>query len=121
MDVKRREIIPGITKKLAGVTASDGSTSNLGYANAGDIVNWTITMTNNGGEPITDYTVTDAMETPYGYIGTVTYTIEPRSNTERRVLFTISECQKKNGRMCLTLNKVTGINSEYWEWKKMVW
>ena len=118
VDVKRREIIPGITKKLAGVTASDGSTSNLGYANAGDIVNWTITMTNNGGEPITDYTVTDAMETPYGYIGTVTYTIEPRSNTERRVLFTISECQKKNGRMCLTLNKVTGINSEYWEWKK---
>ena len=117
VDVKRREIIPGITKKLGGVTAADGSTSNLGYANAGDIVNWTMTMTNSGGEPITDYTVTDAMESPYGYIGTVTYQIE-RSNVARKVLFEITDCQKENGRMCLTLKKAPVVNASKWKWEK---
>ena len=99
------------------MTAADGSTSNLGYANAGDIVNWTMTMTNSGGEPITDYTVTDAMESPYGYIGTVTYQIE-RSNVARKVLFEITDCQKENGRMCLTLKKAPVVNASKWKWEK---
>ena len=122
VDVKRREIIPGIAKRLAGIEAADGSTSNLGYANAGDTVNWAITMTNSGKEPITDYTITDAMESPYGYTGTVSYKIESpsgyMSDYLNHILFEITDCQDKNGRMCLTLKKASGAGSNNWVWKK---
>ena len=58
-------------------------------------MNWAITMTNSGKEPITDYTITDAMESPYGYTGTVSYKIESpscsMSDYLKNILFDITD------------------------------
>ena len=72
MTVKRGEIIPGITKKVASV---NGNAENTAYAHTADTIDWAITATNSGRQGITDYTLTDAMESPYSYTGAVEYAI----------------------------------------------
>ena len=121
VDVKRGEIIPGITKRVVNVASENGAISNNGYANAADTINWAVTVTNSGRQALLDYTLTDAMEVPYGYTGMVKYEInytQPTSNKISNNLFEITGCGIKEGGTYLTLKRLKNTDGgSGWTWK----
>ena len=116
VNVKRGEIIPGITKKVAGIMSDNGSPlPNNGYADAGDTIQWAITATNSGRASIIDYTITDAMEKPYSYTGMVSYEIDSGDRKISSDLFRIKESTREDGKLCLTLESLKNNNNS-WMW-----
>lgn len=76
VEVRRNEILPGITKRVHSTEGASGTvTSNPYHAAAEDTINWEVTVTNSGRNLMEDYTLTDIMEYPYAASGTVKYTI----------------------------------------------
>ncbi len=113
--VKRGEIIPGITKKVASV---NGNAENTAYAHTADTIDWAITATNSGRQGITDYTLTDAMESPYSYTGAVEYAIDVADGKKiSSRLFRIAENGEKDGETYLVLERpARGGTIEYVNW-----
>lgn len=76
VEVRRNEILPGITKRVHSTEGASGAvTSNPYHAAAEDTINWEVTVTNSGRNLMENYTLTDIMEYPYAAAGTVKYTI----------------------------------------------
>ena len=122
VDVKRGEIIPGITKKVAGLIPNSGIFKEYeGAADASDTIRWEVTATNGGREPIIDYTLTDAVESPYSYKGMVSLEIEAAGKGITNDLFNIKESTRKGEEeeLCLTLEKLPSTSyGKTWTWKK---
>ena len=81
--VERGGIKPGITKALASKTDFKGNvTRNPISAAPKDTLTWTVTAENDGTLAITDYVLTDVMQAPYGFTGTVNYQIFASGRTD---------------------------------------
>ncbi len=73
--VQRGNIKPGITKKLLSATDINGNvTKDPVSVNGGDTLRWAIVADNDGTIGITDYVLTDSMQAPYQFTGTVHFT-----------------------------------------------
>ena len=106
--VRRGNIIPGITKKVASITSGGQVMPPGGSANAADTISWEVTATNSGKEALLDYTLTDVMEMPYGFIGPVKYTVEKQLRGDfikvmSVELFSVNSCTKSDGKITLNL------------------
>ncbi len=116
--VRRGGIAPGITKKAASITSGGQTKPAAGSAHVGDTINWEVTVANSGREPIIDYTLSDAMEMPYGFTGPVAYKMESWSWYRNRYetiytdeLFKVNDCTEKAGRITLNLSVIaTSVN-----------
>lgn len=72
----RGTIKPGITKALTSKTDTNGvTTQNPVSAAPADTLNWTVKTENDGTNSISDYTLTDCMQSPYMFTGKVSYTV----------------------------------------------
>ncbi len=72
----RGSIKPGITKALSSKTDSNGTTTlNPVSAAPADTLNWSVTTENDGTNSISDYVLTDRMQSPYMFTGNVNYTV----------------------------------------------
>lgn len=70
----RSEIKPGISKRLAAAVSANGTvTENPIAARPEDTLRWEVTVYNDGGTPLEDFIVTDVMQVPYKFTGTVRY------------------------------------------------
>ena len=80
--MRRGQIQPGITKKLASRTdANDTVTQNPSFARPKDLLTWQATVENSGLYPIMDYVLSDQVQGPYGFEGKVNCQIyQPGSN-----------------------------------------
>ena len=96
----RGEIKPGITKELtAAISANADGTQTVkehpAAAYPTDTLRWTVTAANDGASSILDYALTDTMQSPYVFDGTVDYALrDSLGNTALQAkdgsLFTIS-------------------------------
>ena len=80
----RGDIKPGITKALTSKTDQNGvTTQNPVSAAPTDTLNWTVKTENDGTNAISDYALTDRMQSPYMFTGNVSYTVynTPDSNS----------------------------------------
>lgn len=68
----RSEIKPGISKRLAAAVSTNGAvTENPVAARPEDTLRWEVTVYNNGSTSLEDFTVTDVMQFPYKFDGTI--------------------------------------------------
>lgn len=68
----RSEIKPGISKRLAAAVSTNGAvTENPIAARPEDTLRWEVTVYNNGSTSLEDFTVTDVMQLPYKFDGTI--------------------------------------------------
>lgn len=119
--IKRGEIIPGITKSVESITAAGITKPYEGYARASDIVNWKVEVSNGGRETLIDYTLTDAMESPYGYTGIVKYEInytKPKIMKIYGDLFEITNCEITEDGTHMSLKKFDSktVGGLRWSW-----
>ena len=80
----RGAIKPGITKALTSKTDQNGVTTQDPVSAAPtDTLNWTVKTENDGTNAISDYALTDRMQSPYMFTGKVSYTVynAPDSNS----------------------------------------
>ena len=80
----RGAIKPGITKALTSKTGQNGVTTQDPVSAAPtDTLNWTVKTENDGTNAISDYALTDRMQSPYMFTGNVSYTVynTPDSNS----------------------------------------
>ena len=79
--VRRGEISPGITKKLAAkLSQNNVITENPLAAHPVDTLRWDVVAQNNGALPMIDFTLSDTMPSPYYFTGTVNYQLECKDN-----------------------------------------
>lgn len=81
--MRRGQVQPGITKKLASRTDDPGGTvtPNPSFARPTDLLTWEATVENSGLYPIMDYVLSDQVQGPYGFEGKVNCQIyQPGSN-----------------------------------------
>ena len=79
--VRRGEISPGITKKLAAkLSQNNVITENPLAAHPVDTLRWDVVAQNNGALPMIDFTLSDTMPSPYYFTGTVNYQLECEDN-----------------------------------------
>lgn len=67
------EVVPGITKVVASRTQVGSSSPNTDttFATGTDTINWEVTARNDGSAPISKYTISDIVGSPYLYTGDV--------------------------------------------------
>ena len=84
--VHRGEISPGIEKHVTEAEKITGEVVPVdgGVVSATDKVKWQMTFMNNGTDNISNYTVTDVMQTPCYFVDDVTYTLYD-SKTENKL------------------------------------
>ena len=112
----RGNMKPGITKALESTTTPNGTvTQNPTSATPTDTLNWAITTENDGTNPLTDYVLTDRMQSPYQFTGKVSYEIykAPGKNNllarpDQDYLFAIEKADEEN-----TLTIKTNLNNTY--------
>ena len=108
----RGDIKPGITKELTSKTYQTGETiQNPVSAAPTDILNWTIKTENDGSNSISDYVLTDRMQAPYMFTGTVSYMVYTNSGSTIQVarpdqdyLFAIAKGEQE-GTLTITTNQ----------------
>ncbi|MCD8368025.1 MAG: leucine-rich repeat protein [Clostridiales bacterium] len=81
--VSRGGIVPGVSKKVVSYTDNNGdSTPYTTAVNTNMTVNWEATLYNRGTMTIYNYTVTDAMPSPFVFTRDVTYSIFDSTDTQ---------------------------------------
>lgn len=80
--VRRGEILPGIAKRTESYTNDSQTYPYVSGASTSSIINWGVTLYNNGTMPIYDYTITETMEKEYGFTGTVKYDLYDNTGTQ---------------------------------------
>lgn len=115
---ERGGIVPGITCKASTYTNEDSGVE-LPYSNGAgpnDIINWTVSLSNNGEAPIVDYIVKDTMEYPYTFTGDVTLSSYTMTGLERYTtkLFSITarETDPDTGQQQLMVKYTESYGSE---------
>lgn len=75
--VQRGSIKPGITKELSSTKATSGAITEAPIVAAypTDTLTWTVNADNDGSETIYDYVLSDTMQYPYQFAGSVKYSI----------------------------------------------
>ena len=112
VEVRRGEILPGITKKAVSTEGEGGViNTNPYHATAGDTINWEVTATNIGRGAMVGYTLTDIMESPYSATGAVRYEIYDAED-KRLYVWTLFEIEEwitdSDGGTSLKLKKAGG-------------
>ena len=93
VSVNRGGVTPGISKKLTKATnpVTGAAQTNPAYARPDDLLTWTVTAENDGMLPITDYLVSDVMQSPYQFTDDLTYeTFTAAGKSLRKLALTLT-------------------------------
>ena len=113
VNVYKGEVKPGISKVLSSSTSETGIVNNNPVTvTPSDILSWDATITNDGTNTLSDYTITDELPYPYAFEGDLSYTIYGPTGYELKKLdnfFTITDNEINEQ------NKVQSITISYTE------